>query len=89
MTSSLTASTTIEDLFMRRTFQDSAGYPRILDIHDLKSARLQSLLEVGVAKLLAAMLGDMGVSTLRLIKIMTQFSSLFEHQTSHAACFNA
>jgi hypothetical protein len=35
------------------------------------------------------MLGDLGVSTLRLIKTMTQFSSLFEHQTSHAACFNA
>jgi hypothetical protein len=35
------------------------------------------------------MLGDLGVSTLRSIKTMTQFSSLFEHQTSHAACFNA
>jgi hypothetical protein len=35
------------------------------------------------------MLGDLGVSTLRLLKIMTQFSSLFEHQTSHAARFNA
>jgi hypothetical protein len=35
------------------------------------------------------MLGDLGVSTLRSIKNMTQFSSLFEHQTSHAACFNA
>jgi hypothetical protein len=35
------------------------------------------------------MLGDLGVSTLRSIKTMTLFSSLFEHQTSHAACFNA
>jgi hypothetical protein len=35
------------------------------------------------------MLGDLGVSTLRSIKTMTQFSSLFEHQTSHAVCFNA
>jgi hypothetical protein len=35
------------------------------------------------------MLGDLGVSTLRLIKTMTQFSSLFEHQTSHAAYFDA
>jgi hypothetical protein len=35
------------------------------------------------------MLGDLGVSTLCLIKTMTQFSSLFEHQTSHAVCFNA
>jgi hypothetical protein len=35
------------------------------------------------------MLGDLGVSTFRSIKIMTQFSSLFERQTSHADCFNA
>jgi hypothetical protein len=28
-------SKTIEDLFMRRTFQDTVGYPRILDIIDL------------------------------------------------------
>jgi hypothetical protein len=34
------------------------------------------------------MLGVPGVSTLYSIKTMTQFSSLFEHQTSHAACFN-
>jgi hypothetical protein len=34
------------------------------------------------------MLGDLGVSTLR-IKTVTQFSSLFEHQTSHAVFFNA
>jgi hypothetical protein len=35
------------------------------------------------------MLKDLGVSTLRSIKTMYQFSSLFEHQTSHAVCFNA
>jgi hypothetical protein len=35
------------------------------------------------------MLEDLGVSTLRLIKTMTLFSYVFEHQTSHAACFNA
>jgi hypothetical protein len=34
------------------------------------------------------MLGDLGVSTLRSIKTMMQFS-YFEHQTSHAVCFNA
>jgi hypothetical protein len=55
----------------------------------LRSARLQSLLEVGPARLLAAMLGDLGVSTLCSIKTMTQFSPFFEHQTSHAAYFNA
>jgi hypothetical protein len=43
----------------------------------LRSASLQGLLEVGPARLLAAMLGDLGVYTLRLIKTMTQFSSLF------------
>jgi hypothetical protein len=35
------------------------------------------------------MLEDLGVSTLRLIKTMTQFFFSFQHQTSHAACFNA
>jgi hypothetical protein len=75
----------------KRAFQYLAGYPRILGIIDLassRSARLQGLLEVGTARLLAAMLGDLGVSTLRSIKTMTQFST-FEHQTSHATCFNA
>jgi hypothetical protein len=42
-----------------------------------RSALLQGLLEVIPARLLAAMLGDLGVSTLRSIKTMTQFSSLF------------
>jgi hypothetical protein len=35
------------------------------------------------------MLGDLGVFALRSIKTMTQFSYLFEHQTSHAVYFNA
>jgi hypothetical protein len=41
----------------------------------LRSARLQDLPEVGHARLLTAMLGDLGVSTLRSIKTITQFSS--------------
>jgi hypothetical protein len=41
----------------------------------LRSTRLQGLPEVGPARLLAAMLGDLGVSTLCLIKTMNQFSS--------------
>jgi hypothetical protein len=41
------------------------------------SARLQGLLEVGPTRLLAAMLGDLGVSTLRSIKTMTQFILFF------------
>jgi hypothetical protein len=55
----------------------------------LRLAHLQGLLGVGPARLLAAMLGDLGVSILRSIKTMTQFSSRFEHQTSHVVCFNA
>jgi ABC-type transport system involved in multi-copper enzyme maturation permease subunit len=35
------------------------------------------------------MLGDLGVSTLRSIKTVTQFSSLFGASNRHAACFNA
>jgi hypothetical protein len=36
------------------------------------------------------MLGDLGVSTLRLIKTMIPFFfSFLEHQTSHVVCFNA
>jgi hypothetical protein len=35
------------------------------------------------------MLGDLGVSTRRMIKTMTQFFFSFEHQTSHVDCFNA
>jgi hypothetical protein len=42
----------------------------------LRSARIQCLPEVGPARLLVAMLGDLGISTLRSIKTMTQFSSL-------------
>jgi hypothetical protein len=55
----------------------------------LRSARLQGLPEVSPTILFAAMLGDLGTSTLHSIKTVTQFSSLFEHQTSHAAHFNA
>jgi hypothetical protein len=36
MTSLLTTSTTTEDLFMQRAFQDLVGYPRILGIVDLR-----------------------------------------------------
>jgi hypothetical protein len=35
------------------------------------------------------MLGELGAPMLRSINTMTQFSPLFEHQTSHVACFNA
>jgi hypothetical protein len=42
-----------------------------------RSARLQGLLEVSPARLLAAMLGDLGASTLHLIKTMTWFFSFW------------
>jgi hypothetical protein len=54
--------------FTRRTFQDSVGYPRywtLLIEASSRSARLQGLHEVGPGRLLAAMLGDLSVSTLR------------------------
>jgi hypothetical protein len=56
---------------MQRAFHDPTGYPQILDIIDLRpllrSAHLQGLFKVGPTRLLAAMLGDLGVSTLRSI----------------------
>jgi hypothetical protein len=53
-------------------------------------ARLQGLLEVGPATILAAMLGDLGVPTLCSIRTMTRFFfSFLEHQTNHAVFFNA
>jgi hypothetical protein len=55
----------------------------------LRSACLQGLPEVGPARLLAAILRDLCVSTLCLIKTMTKFYPFLEHQTSHAVCFNA
>jgi hypothetical protein len=81
ISSSLTTSTTTENLFMPYVFQDTTGYPRILDIVDLRPLRgrhaYKGLLEAGSSKIFAAMLGDLGVSTLCSIKTMTQFSSLF------------
>jgi hypothetical protein len=54
----------IDDFFIRCTFQDPARYPRILAIDDfsplLRMARLQDLLEVGPARLLAGMLKRSG-----------------------------
>jgi hypothetical protein len=53
-------------------------------------AHLQGLLEVGTARLLSAMLGDLSVPTLCSIKTMTRFFFYFlEHQTSHVFYFNA
>jgi hypothetical protein len=78
----------INDFFVQRVFISSDTGHHQLEA-SLRSTRLQGLPEVGPARLLAAMLGDLGASTLRSIKTMTQYSSLFEHRTSHAACFNA
>jgi hypothetical protein len=43
----------------------------------LRSARLQGLLEVGSTRLLATMLGALGVSTLRLLKMTLFLFSFF------------
>jgi hypothetical protein len=54
------------------------GYWTLLIEASLRSARLEGLPEVGPARLLAAMLGDLGVSLYFVrYKTMTQFSSLF------------
>jgi hypothetical protein len=47
------------------------GYWALLFKASSRSARLQGLLEVGPVRLLEAMLGDLGISTLRSIKTMT------------------
>jgi hypothetical protein len=53
----ITSTTTIE-FFIRRTFQDLAGYPRLQGIVDLRPLRGQhaykGLPEVGPARLIAA-----------------------------------
>jgi hypothetical protein len=48
----------------------------------LRSARLQGLPEVDPTRFLAAMLGDLGASTLHSIKTMTQFSSFLSIKPS-------
>jgi hypothetical protein len=60
-----------------KTLLGILGYWASLFEASSRSARLQGVHEVGPARLLAVMLGDLGVSTLRSIKAMTQFSSLF------------
>jgi hypothetical protein len=71
----------VNNHFMRHTFSRSCWVSSYTEHRwfeaSSRSARLQGLPEAGPARLLAAMLGDLGVSRLRLIKIMTQFSSLF------------
>jgi hypothetical protein len=60
----------IDNLFMRRTFQDPIGYPQILNIIELRPLRGQHAYkaEVSPTRLLVAMLGDQSVSTLYSIK---------------------
>jgi hypothetical protein len=61
------------------------GYWALLIGASSRSACLQGLPEVGPARLLAAMLGDLGASTLRSTKTMTPFSSLFG--ASNQSCY--
>jgi hypothetical protein len=90
--SSLIVSTTTEDLFIRRVIQYLARYPRILGIVDLRPLRgwhaYKTFLRSALPDSLQPFL-EIWVS-LHFIRSRPclSFSSLFEHQTSHAACFN-
>jgi hypothetical protein len=75
-TSATTTSTTSSYDAPFNILQGILGYWTLLIEASSRSAHRQGLLEVDLARLLAAMLGDLGVSTLRFIKTMTQFSSL-------------
>jgi hypothetical protein len=92
-TSSSTISTTTEDFFTRLTFQDPVGYPRILDIIDLRP------LEVGMPTMppRGRPCQTPCSHAWRFGCLYTSFDedhdsvffSFLEHQTSHVVCFNA
>jgi hypothetical protein len=69
------ANSTIDYLFKGCAFTDLTRHPwmlgKVILRAPLRLTRLQGLLEVGSARVLAAMLGGLGVSTLHSIKIMT------------------
>jgi hypothetical protein len=81
------------DLFIRRTFQDPAGYPRILGIVDLRPLRGRHACKASLRSALPDSLQpcwEIWVSLLFIrSKTMTVFLLFLEHQTSHAFCFNA
>jgi hypothetical protein len=86
-------STTTEDLFVRRAFQEPIGYPQILDIDNLRPLRGWHAYKASLWSALPDFLQPCLEFWVSLHVVRSRpclsFSSLFEHQTSHAACFNA
>jgi hypothetical protein len=66
----------VDNLYTRRDFRDFAGYPQTEHccLRPLRGRHAyKGLPEVGPARLLASMLGNLGASTLRSIKTMPSF----------------
>jgi hypothetical protein len=73
--------------YWQHAFEDLARYPRILNIVYLRPHRGRLAYKAYMMSALPDSLQPWGLS-LHSIKTTNQFS-FFEHQTSHAACFNA
>jgi hypothetical protein len=78
---------------MRRSFQDFVGYPRILDIVDLRPLRGRHAYKTTLRSALPDSLqlsSEIWVSLhFVLSRSCLSFFFSYEHQTSHDACFNA
>jgi hypothetical protein len=84
----------IDDFFIRRTFQDLAGYPRILDIVDLRPLRGRHVYKASTRSALLDSLQPCKEIYRCLYTSFDQDHALgfllsLEHQTSRAVCFNA
>jgi hypothetical protein len=88
--SSLIISTTTEDLFMWRTFQDLVGYPRILD--ELRPLRGRHAYKASLRSAPPDSLQPCWEIWVPLHFVQPKpwlsFLIFLEHQTSHAVCFN-
>jgi hypothetical protein len=86
--SSLIVSTTIEDHFIHRVFLDLARYPPILGIVDLRPLRGWHTYKTSLRSALLDSLQQSLEIWVSLHFVRSRpclsFSSLFEHQTSHA-----
>jgi hypothetical protein len=82
----------VDNLFMRHTFQDPVGYPRILDIIDLRPLWSRHAYKASSSSALSDSLQpclEIWVS-LHFVRsrLWLSFLLFFEHQTSRVACFN-
>jgi hypothetical protein len=86
-------STTTKDLFVRRAFREPIGYPQILDIYDLMPLRGRHAYKASLRSALPDFLQPCLEIWVSLHFVRSRpclsFFSLFDHQTSHATCFNA